>query len=203
MPSSMPAMSDAAGGAAMLQNCVERHGIESATQRAGGLGRRSARRARRVRAACLAATSVAALSGCAGVPNHYRDDSPSAGAELNSPTARQVYAATTPRETVAAREWESISTTAEDGAVQHWPLYFEDPFEDQGHARRGADQYRLGWEDWAATLYGYPRYTVNWMLLPVSAIVTPPWTLMKSDGELSRQALGYTHDAERSSTASQ
>jgi hypothetical protein len=35
------------------------------------------------------------------------------------------------------------------------------------------------------------------MAWPVSAVVTPPFTLMGSDGVLSRQALGYDHDAER------
>jgi hypothetical protein len=32
--------------------------------------------------------------------------------------------------------------------------------------------------------------------MPVSLIVTPPWTVMESDGELSEQALGYDHDAQ-------
>lgn len=34
------------------------------------------------------------------------------------------------------------------------------------------------------------------MLLPASAVVTPPWTVMVSDGQISRQLLGYDHDAE-------
>jgi hypothetical protein len=34
-------------------------------------------------------------------------------------------------------------------------------------------------------------------MLPVSAVVTPPCMLMESDGQLSRQALGYDHDATR------
>lgn len=152
-----------------------------------------------VRSSILALT---ALCGCAGVPNHYIDDSPSAGADLESPTARQILASAVEREG-RTRTWEPISTTAEDGSVQHWPLYFEDPFEDKGHGRTGADHYRLGWEDWLAMAYGYPRYTINWMFLPVSAIVQPPWQLMRSDGELSKQALGYDHDAEHTKTPSQ
>jgi hypothetical protein len=73
----------------------------------------------------------------------------------------------------------------------HGPLYFEDPFEDKGTTY----EHRLGWEDWFAMPYSYARYTLNWLALPVSMIVTPPWTAMESDGRLSKQLLGYDHDA--------
>jgi hypothetical protein len=82
-----------------------------------------------------------------------------------------------------------------DGATRHWPTYFEDPFEDKGAGREGRNQHYIGWEDYVALPYCYARFTLNWLGFPVSAIVTPPWTVMVSDGRVSRQALGHDHDA--------
>ena len=137
------------------------------------------------------ATGLALLSGCAHVPNQWREDGPSTVMDWDSPTAADVYARFEPAVQLQ-RDWPRIEVAAESGAVTHWPLYFEDPFEDKGAGRA---EYRLGWEDYLAMPYGYARFTLNWLLLPVSAVVTPPWTLMESDGVLSRQRLGYDHDA--------
>jgi hypothetical protein len=45
--------------------------------------------------------------------------------------------------------------------------------------------------------YGWSRWLLNTMAWPVSAIVTPPGTIMTSDGYVSKQALGYDHDARK------
>lgn len=111
--------------------------------------------------------------------------------DWDSPTAADVYARFEPAVQLQ-RDWPRVEVAAESGAVTHWPLYFEDPFEDKGAGRA---EYRLGWEDYIAMPYSYARFTLNWLMLPVSAIVTPPWKWMESDGILSRQRLGYDHDA--------
>ena len=134
---------------------------------------------------------LAVLSGCAQVPNQWREDGPSTVMDWDSPTAADVYARFEPAVQLQ-RDWPRVEIAAQSGAVTHWPLYLEDPFEDKGAGR--AD-YRLGWEDYVAMPYGYARFTLNWLMFPVSPIVTPPWTLMESDGDLSRQRLGYDHDA--------
>lgn len=122
-------------------------------------------------------------------------------AEWDSPTAQSVKNRVQPPTEQPHRDWRTTYVAAESGAIQHEPLYFEDPFEDKGDGRTDQTDphnvYRLGWEDYVAFPYCFARYTANWLLLPVSAIVTPPWTTMESDGELSRQLLGYDHDAER------
>ena len=140
--------------------------------------------------------AVLLVVGCAHVPNQWREDGPATTAEWDSPTSKDLKAkhAPTPQR---HRDWEQAALAAESGVVTHWPLYFEDPFEDKGPGREGLDKYHIGWEDYVALPYSYARYTLNWLLWPVSAVVTPPWTLMESDGELSRQALGYDHDATR------
>ncbi|MCK4343432.1 MAG: hypothetical protein KAY37_17095 [Phycisphaerae bacterium] len=146
----------------------------------------------------LTVTVVGLSTGCALTPNYYREDGPSVTAAWDSPTAADVKARYEPLEP-RHRAWGAMTVACESGAVAHYPLYFEDPFEDKGHGRTDATQphnvYRLGWEDWLAIPYGISRFTANWLLLPVSAVVTPPGTVMESDGRLSRQLLGYDHDA--------
>ncbi len=128
--------------------------------------------------------------GCSQMPKMYVDDSPAAQHSGESPTSADIkarYAAAEPR----SRGWDQRTIAPSAPAVTHGPLYMEDPFEDKGTTYR----YRLGWEDWVAVPYCYARFTLNYLMLPVSAVVTPPCTVMESDGELSEQLLGYDHDA--------
>ena len=142
--------------------------------------------------------ALVVAAGCAYTPNYYRETGPSVAAPWDSPTASDVKAryASAP---LRHREWAPTCVAPENGAVVHWPLYFEDPFVTKGDGRTDEtnprDVYRMGWEDWVALPYGHARFTTNWLLLPVSAIVTPPWTAMESDGFVSKQLLGYDHDA--------
>jgi hypothetical protein len=137
-------------------------------------------------------------AGCSPGHDHFREDGPSVTADWDSPTAKDVKARVQPAQ-ASYRNWDVSTTAAENGAVAHGPLYFEDPFEDKGHGRTDEthplDVYRGGWEDYVAFPYCLARYWLNQLLLPASAVVTPPWTLMESDGRLSRQLLGYDHDA--------
>lgn len=139
--------------------------------------------------------------GCAHVENHYREDGPAKLTDWRTPSEIDIRERYQPAE-ARRRAWETAHAAAVDGTVTHWPLYLEDPFEDQGSGnspldpvQSGVNEYRLGWEDWIALPYSHARWTMNWLAFPVSAIVTPPWTVMESDGRLSRQALGYDHDA--------
>jgi len=142
-----------------------------------------------------ATLAASALCGCRYVPNQFREDGPSVTAQWDSATAADVKAHYAPAEQ-RQRGWPETTLTPESGAVAHLPLYFEDPFEDKGETDPH-NVYRGGWEDYVAIPYGFGRFTANWLLLPVSAVVTTPWTIMESDGKLSRQLLGYDHDAER------
>lgn len=86
-----------------------------------------------------------------------------------------------------------------DGSVTHGALYFEDPFED-----RGSDDGRFAWNgaDYLYLPYGPCRFLLNGGLFPISALVTPPTTVMASDGVISRQAAGaMDHDAARAEAA--
>ncbi len=149
----------------------------------------------------LGALLLALSFGCAHrahLPSHYQETGPSTHLDWESPTAKDVKARYEPAEP-RSRDWDAHTVSPESGIVYHWPLYFENPFVDKGHGRTDETDphnvYRLGWESWVNFPYNYARFTANWLFLPVSAVVTPPWTLMESDGKVSRQALGYDHDA--------
>jgi hypothetical protein len=152
------------------------------------------------RIGCIVALGVllSTWAGCAHIPDYYREDGPSATANWDTPTVTAVRASYEPAAR-KHRDWEPTIVHTERGAVAHWPLYFEDPFEDQGHGRTDATHphnvYHRGWEDCLAAPYGFARFTANWLLLPVSAIVTPPWTVMESDGKTSKQLIWHDHDA--------
>lgn len=138
------------------------------------------------------------LTGCAHVPNYYRETGPSVDMAWDSPTAMDIKERFEPAQ-IQPRDWTRSTVAPKSGAIHHWPLYFEDPFEDKSHGRttatHGHNVYHLGWEDWVALPYGLSRFTANWLMLPVSAVVTPPWTVMVSDGEISRQLVFRDHDA--------
>ncbi|HEY3243516.1 MAG TPA: hypothetical protein VGM03_09210, partial [Phycisphaerae bacterium] len=96
--------------------------------------------------------------------------------------------------TLRQREFSRQTIEPSDGTVTHWPLWYEDPFED-----KGSEDGEFKWtaEDAIAFPYGLARFILNTIGLPASMVVEPPWTVMCSDGRLSRQLLGYDHDAER------
>ena len=71
--------------------------------------------------------------------------------------------------------------------VPHYPLWWEDPFEDKGD---GDGQFAWTWADYVAGPYCYGRWLLNTVAWPASAVVTPPGTPMVSDGNIGRD-----HDA--------
>lgn len=149
----------------------------------------------------------------AGCSTQYRtdqfvEDGPSSEQLWNSPTAADVRQRFT-EAPQRVRDFPAQTLTTADGTTPHWPLYFEDPFVDKGTGRvdedpdgftaHGRNKYRLGATDIVAGLYVLPRFWMNTLLLPASLIVQHPFTEMESDGRLSRQALGYDHDATNAS----
>ena len=139
------------------------------------------------------AAAVTLLSfGCQLVVNPFADELASQQ-KVTTPSAERARAAT-PAPSTLHRSHLVRKIRTHDGAVTHGPLYFEDPFEDHG-----SEDARSAWtgEDYLHLACGPGRYLLNGALFPVSAMVTPPWVVMTSDGRLSRQILGMDHDAER------
>ena len=136
-------------------------------------------------------------SGCQLLVNPFTDELANRPA-VTTPSVQVAREARVER-AVLHRTYKPIEVAVVDGAVTHGPLYFEDPFED-----KGSQDGKCAWtgEDYLYLLYGPGRFSLNSVLFPVSAMVTPPWVVMASDGRLSQQALGMDHDAERWAGAS-
>lgn len=141
------------------------------------------------RVAWLAAVSTLAV-GCANIPDLFSQESPSYERALTTPTSVDVRANFMPANQ-RHRTWDTATVAAQPTDVVHGPLYFQDPIASQGATYAN----RWGWEDYAAAAYSPARFALNLVAFPVSAVVQPPWMPMVSDGVLSRQALGYDHDA--------
>ncbi len=141
------------------------------------------------RVAWLAAVSTLAV-GCANIPNMFSQESPAYETTLATPASLDVRANFMPADQ-RHRTWETATVAAKSSDVRHGPLYFQDPIASQGASYAN----RWGWEDYAAAAYSPARFALNLVAFPVSAVVQPPWMPMASDGVLSRQALGYDHDA--------
>ncbi len=140
----------------------------------------------------LAACILAGCSTAGPGVNMFKDDS-IPESEWTTPSAEGVAAAA-PVPTLRQRDWPPEVARIEPTGVPHWPLWWEDPFEDKGSIDA---PFVWSYEDYIAMPYSVGRFLLNTMGWPVSAVVTPPWTVMNSDGYLSRQALGFDHDARK------
>lgn len=147
-------------------------------------------------------------TGCAHLNNPYEDSSAMIDEEMTTPSTQTYLAGGAPTGRPFGRTWSSSQVLYTNGAVTHWPLWFEDPFEDKGNgyqpvADRDAPDnvFCWNWVDYLHIGYGPGRELVNIAGYPASAAVTPPGTLMESDGRLSKGLLGYDHDAQRADSA--
>ncbi|MFQ5489188.1 MAG: hypothetical protein ACE5GE_00590 [Phycisphaerae bacterium] len=122
--------------------------------------------------------------------NPFQDDLPYTSEVTTASVEGARLAPTLP--SLQARHFEPMTLEAQSGTVAHWPLWWEDPFEDKGS---DDGQFAFTWEDYFCYLYCPGRNLVNTMFFPLSPLLTPPWTTVCSDGKLSRQGLGYDHDA--------
>ncbi len=152
--------------------------------------------------------SIALLvAGCASQINDpFRDEGAAARVEMTTPAAAAYLAMDEPIEQTHRDSPDGVVYYHRTG-VTHWPLWFENPVIEKGNDpldpndRDAADQtFAVNCNDFLAAPYNYLRMAANFGLWPISAIVTPPGTVMVSDGRLGPDLLGnYNHDAARSS----
>jgi len=159
----------------------------------------------RIRIAAIA-ICAAPFGACAHVNDPYKDSSTSIDPEMTTASA-EGHAGKSEFYVPLHRRGTTTAVLYENGSVTHWPLWFEDPFEDKGNDpthpeppyRDAADNtFTLNWVDYLHTGYGPARFLLNTVLWPVSAVVTPPGTLLESDGRISKGLAGYDHDAKHS-----
>jgi len=156
------------------------------------LARAVTRREPRALARAVMGISVILTSGCQLMVNPFRDEL-AGRQEITTASVDGARAAIT-APTVRQRDYAAFELQPENEGITHGPLYFEDSSED-----KGSDDGRFAWtgEDYLHLFYWRGRFLVNTVFFPVSAVATPPWTVMESDGRISRQSLGFDYDAER------
>lgn len=135
---------------------------------------------------------IGLVTGCAHSSNPWRDDL--AARETATTASVQVARAVSAEGTRPDRGFVQLTIAPTSGAVTHGPSYWPDPYEDQG-----SDDGQFCWtgEDYWAAYYGIACNLVNTVLMPLSAVLTPPGTVMVSDGFSERQSLGQYRDPER------
>ena len=141
-----------------------------------------------------------AIPACTQPPavNPWRDDSISQSA-WSTPSQDAIFAAGH-EPVIRRRDTPEIQAPYADEKVPHYPLWWEDPFEDKGD---GNNTYAWTAQDYLAMPYGVGRFFLNTMGWPVSMVLTPPGTPMVSDSRIGRDhdaARGFSPDptAERS-----
>jgi hypothetical protein len=149
------------------------------------------------------------LGGCASgasqINNPWKDSSVAINSDMQTPSA-EAYSKGGRAELQIdhARTWAPGIVMYHNGAVTHWPLWFEDPLEYYGNAyptpadRDAPDNvFAWNWIDYFDLAYGPSREYLNIIGWPVSAIVSPPGTLMASDGRIEKSWQGYAFDERR------
>ncbi|MFO0972009.1 MAG: hypothetical protein U1A27_01025 [Phycisphaerae bacterium] len=149
-----------------------------------------------------AAMLLAALSGCTQLNNPFRDSGADSRSHETTPSAAYYTAHADAAPPPMRRAIPPARAYYENGAVTHWPVWFEDPFEDKGNSLTGSadhdapdNEFALNAADILHGGYGPGRLMLNIFGLPFSAIAQPPGWVMASDGKLSPHVLGYDHDS--------
>lgn len=147
--------------------------------------------------------AVTVVVGCNQVNNPWGDSSASVDAEMTTPSA-EGHKGRREFGRHKQRDFAARTVYYENGAVTHWPLWWEDPFEDKGNRFTPTDdedapdtEFAWNWVDYLHLAYGPARFTLNTVSWPVSAIVILPGTLMESDGRISKGLVWHDHDAKR------
>lgn len=118
-------------------------------------------------------------SACHSPPavNPWRDDSIPAST-WTTPSEQGILAAGH-QPAIRHRAIESSAAPSVSEEVPHFPIWWEDPFEDQGDLD---GRFAWTWQDYLAMPYSYARMHLNTVGWPVSAYVDRPWQSMVSDG---------------------
>ncbi len=151
-------------------------------------------------AACLAF-----VVGCHQLNDPWKDSSASIDAEMTTASA-EGFKGKTEFYVPLHRRGEMTTAYYENGTVTHFPLWFEDPFEDKGNDVNDPNdidapdnRFVVNLVDYAHMAAGPGRaFFVNGVFWPASAIVTHPGKLLESDGRVSKGVFWYDHDAKPS-----
>jgi len=151
-----------------------------------------------IRNGFIAAVGLVLLAACNYPPavNPWIDDAITS--DTATTASRDGYLAGEQANAIRQRQGHETDAPCVSGNVPHYPLWWEDPFEDQGD---NDNTFAWTWQDYLAMPYCFGRFLLNTMAFPASAAVTPPGTSMVSDGTLEPQRPGlfasHPHDARK------
>ena len=144
------------------------------------------------------------MTGCAQLNNPYKDSSAAIDSEMTTASA-EGYQGKAEFPSSLRRTWAAADVYYENGSVTHWPLAFEDPFENKGNRfatseDRDAPDNVFAWNalDYFHFVYGPSRMFINILGFAGTLAVTPPGMVMESNGQLDKGLLGYDYDSKRS-----
>jgi len=127
------------------------------------------------------AGAAAPIGGCHNGESPFTDDL-AGRPPVTTPSADAARAASV-EPTLTQRPHAHTEVRSHSGVVTHGPLYFEDPYSNPPDED---DAFEWSGEDYAYMAYGPARFLVNTVFFPVSAVVTPPWALVESDGQSTK-----------------
>lgn len=132
-----------------------------------------------------------AASGCRELVDPWTDATISPDMVTTASVEGVRTAAAEPGDDEIRSDFAARPIAPQDGTVSHWPLWWQDHFEETGSAD---GQFAMTWEDYFCMPYGLSRFIVNTIAIPISASFYPPVPLRSSDGIVSRGPLGAEHD---------
>lgn len=141
-------------------------------------------------------------AACAQLNNPFKDSAAYSRDEMATPSTTEYAQTRHGQAPMMRRSWTGSDVYYENGTVTHWPIWFEDPFQEKGNdvtdpADRDAPDNRFAWNaaDYLHIVYGPSRYLLNLFGLPFSAVLQPPGWVMASDGRISKGLVWYDHDS--------
>lgn len=148
----------------------------------------------------LMATALLA-NGCAHLNNPWIDSSAVIDSEMTTASAEGHKNRSTHGRQYR-RGYSEATVTYENGVTTHWPLWFEDPFEDKGNRYAATEDpdaadttYAWNWVDYLHIGYGPGRMLLNIAAWPLSAAARHPGMLSESNGRISKGLVWKDHDA--------
>lgn len=126
---------------------------------------------------CWIAAIAWVTAGCHLMVNPFTDELAGQQA-VTTPSAEGAGAVqTTAAETT--RQHARVEVAAQNGSVTHGPLYF-----DSGFGKLDSDDGRFAWtyKDYIQLFHWRGRFLFDAAMLPIHAVVTPPWAVEESDG---------------------
>ena len=135
-----------------------------------------------IRIAAIGSLMIATVAGCDGPPavNPWVDDAISDDAS-STPSRDGILAAGHAPVMRTRGLPDTYAPLVTRGGVAHYPLGWEDPFEDQGDLN---DTFAWTWQDYLTMPYSTGRFLVNTMFVPFSAMISWPGSVHVSNGVL-------------------